>query len=176
MFCSWLAFSLGSVHMFFARFSFFGLTWQHIRVPHHSIVMQENQVWSLDNIICYGILGTSGASMNQIHVIMMPYHKFSFFFGCRTASLERLLVRKCEALAIVIHRFGVFFFSYWCLLSLALCWYLSICRLSIITANNKNYGNRLMIMMLASSTIRIYYVDELWLCASLLEVLWLRGL
>ena len=33
-----------------------------------------------------------------------------------------------------------------------------------------------MIMMLASSTIRIYYVDELWLCASLLEVLWLRGL
>jgi len=47
--------------------------------------------------------------MNQIHVIMMLYHKFSFFFGCRTASLERLLVRKCEALAIVIHRFGVFF-------------------------------------------------------------------
>jgi len=109
MFCSWLAFSLGSVHMFFARFSFFGSTWQHIRVPHQNILMQENQVWSLDNMICHGILGASATSMNRIHVIMMPYHKFSFFFGCRPASLERLLVRKCEALAIVIHRFGVFF-------------------------------------------------------------------
>jgi hypothetical protein len=125
MFCSWLAFSLGSVHMFFSRFSFIGSTWQHIRVPHHSILMQENQVWSLDNIICYGILGTSGTSMNLIHVIMMPYHKFSCFFGCRLPwnGCRSKNVRLFRT-AIVIHRLGVFFFSYRLLLSLALWPYL----------------------------------------------------
>lgn len=66
-----------------------------IWVPHQNILMQENQVWSQDYIICYGILGASGTSMNRIHVIMMPLHKFSFFFGCRLAwKLELLLVKK----------------------------------------------------------------------------------
>jgi len=75
--------------------------------------------------------------MNQIHVIMMPYHKFSFFFGCRPASLERLLVTKCEALAIVIHRFGVFFFFFFLLMPAVTCAMLISVYLSIVNNNRK---------------------------------------
>jgi len=175
MFCSWLAFSLGSVHMFFARFSFFGSTWQHIRVPHQNILMQENQVWSLDNMICHGILGASATSMNRIHVIMMPYHKFSFFFGwqlpwngCWSKNV------RLFSTAIVIPRLGVFF-SYGLLLSLAWCWYLSICRLSTITANKKKWGKLKFVESVSWLwfwQVALSHLQELWLCARSPLVMW----
>jgi len=79
---------------------------------------------------------------------------FSLVAGFLGTVVGQKIVRLFST-AIVIPRLGVFFFSYWLLLSLAWCWYLSVdCQQKPRTrkfVESKNYGNRLMIMMLASA-------------------------
>lgn len=103
------------------------LLWADLSQAHQNILIQKKK-WYFTS---------RQYSMNRSHVAMMPYHKlFSMAanlpWNCcwSNKKCEALRYSRCDPQTWCV-------FPYWLLLSLAWCWYLSIHRLSTITANKK---------------------------------------
>ena len=148
--CSWLAFRVLDLYICsLLLIFFFGLTWRHIRVPHHNIIRfksGEVPVWT-------------GSMLSRC---------FSHILLWSPACLETIAGQKCEALSTAVCDLQTWvWFFYWLLMSLVPC-----CYLSIVNNNceKKICRKHIMIVMLASTKMAgsVFQILNSWklICTS----------